>query len=124
MLLAVNPRQFEAMQRASAEEWVDTHVAELSRIASDRVAPYSSEDLRALVTRMLTHADRAAIHPQEATIAYCYAALHLGVGFEDDMRYPWAVELAQTPPQAQANAIWAGLSEAISKDVVVKEQTL
>ena len=113
-MLIIGSAQMSALQDQWSAAWLRSHVETLSGMAPELVAPYDARALDALVARMLCRADLLGVHLRSATVAFCYASLWLGVGFEAQPEHAWAAELDAVPAAAQADFIWDGLEREVS----------
>lgn len=89
-------------------------MADLAALLPDFAAMYAREDYRALVIRLLHRADVAGLREHDATVAFCYASIKLGIGFEDEAEHPWFDEALRAPEAEWADNIWRGLQQAIA----------
>lgn len=102
------------LEEGPNEEWVRSHIAELTNLLPDFAAMYSRDHFRALVIRMLLRADAAGLREHDATVAFCYTSVKLGMGFEDEADHQWFDAALLNPEYTWADNIWHGLQRAIA----------
>lgn len=99
---------------APSEQWVLRHISVLADLLPDFVAMYSQHDLTTLIERILHRADFHGLEEQDATVAFCFASIKLGVGFEDSAEHAsWFDSALRGTPADQAARIWGGAQEAL-----------
>lgn len=96
------------------ENWVQSHAVALVDLLPDFVAMYSRQDFEALVIRMVHRADMAGLRYHDATLAFCYASIKLGIGFEHQAEHAWFDVALRAPESAWADNIWNGLRHALA----------
>lgn len=114
-MLSLSSQQMSYIQLKRNESWVDVHQEKLSHLLPGFVAMYPADEFRAMVIRMLYRADRRGLSGQDATVAFCFASIKLGVGFEDDPKHAWFADGLRGPQAGLANAIWDGLAAALDQ---------
>lgn len=114
-MLEISENTADAFQHPKNVEWVERHARKLKELAPQDVIYFSKDDLNALVGRILTRAESLMVRRENATIAFCYASLKLGVGFETDKKYHWVQNLPKAKSTYQADIIWDNLSESIGR---------
>lgn len=112
-LLLISPELEADFETHPREAWIKSHMAELQDLAPDFAAMYALQDYRALVIRMLHRADLHGLREYDATVAFCYASIKLGVGFEDLDEHGWFATILRLPDNEWPDNIWAGLQNAI-----------
>ena len=112
-MLQVSENSFSKLQADQSERWVNVHVAKLTELAPDFAAMYPPDTFRALVIRMLNRGKRQNICEQEPSVAFCFASIKLGIGFEDKPEHSWLLGALGSPKSEWADKIWLGLHNAV-----------
>lgn len=115
-VLRISESQLAALERWTADRVLEDHVAALTGLAPELLAPYSPAEIYALTGRMLVRAESLGLQLRGATIAFCYASLLFGVGFETLPEHAWTRTLVDTPPDSQADRIWDAIAAAAGDD--------
>lgn len=119
-MLSFSSKQVVHLQTRHNDDWVSKHVVALTHLAPEFAVLYAPEEFRMLVVRMLCRADLQGLRVQDATLAFCFASIKLGIGFESEPNHPWFGDVLRTPPDLQANSIWDGLSLALEQQEIMK----
>lgn len=110
-MLKISTNVTAQLQNDRNERWVQLHVMRLSELAPAFAAMYTKSDFTALVTRMLHRAELSHLTDQDSSIAFCYASIKLGIGFEDKTEHSWFAQAKNGPKGQWADAIWTGLRQ-------------
>jgi len=114
-LLKISENTVDAFSQPQNDEWVERHVRELKEIAPEEVVYFSKDDFYSIIERMLVRADALGLRPQETTVAFCYASLKLGIGFDVNSDYAWGEEIENIPVDKQADHIWRNVHAVLGR---------
>lgn len=114
-MIHISQNQLDMFRRSSNKEWTDRHVQTMSVLLPDVAAMYSEPDFRNMIVRILLRADQRGILLENASVAFCYASLTFGIGFEDGDTFSWVPDALTTELGKQADAIWDGIETELGE---------
>lgn len=114
-MLKISQTHLDIFRQRSNSEWIARHVKTMSELLPDVAAMYSETEFKNIIVRILLRADQRGVFYENATIAFSYASLTLGIGFEDGDNFIWAPDALAAEPSKQADAIWNGIEAELGK---------
>lgn len=110
-MLRIDHDQVKVLEAAAWPVWVDRHTDQLARLLPEVAALYPGQGFRHLVEGLLRRADLHGMVTAGEVLAYGYAALTLGVGFETRAQFAWVPAALAAAGDARAAQLWDGIEQ-------------
>ena len=92
-MLTISNSQQDQLQASLLGDFCDRAVSHLRRIFPEATRSLDATELRQLVSDAIKRSARYGFRTEREVVAFADAMVLLGSGFDEDPRYPWALEI-------------------------------
>ncbi|MFV3074857.1 hypothetical protein [Niveispirillum fermenti] len=110
-MLRIDHDQVKVLEAAAWPVWVDRHAEQLAVLLPEVAALYPGQAFRDMVDGLLRRADLHGMVTMGEAVAYLYAALTLGIGFETRSQLAWVPAALAATGESRAALLWKGVEQ-------------
>lgn len=105
-MLNLAPNSLTSLEGQGQDLWISRHARKLREMLPHICAMYTEPQLERIVTRILIRAETIPLKLENATLAFGWASLTFGIGFEADEPTQEFDSIRKLPSEEQAEALW------------------